>query len=142
MPYKFVTSEKRSKTMKLISSSNTEPEIQMRKLLWRNGIRYRLYDETLPGKPDIVIKKHKIAVFIDGEFWHGFQWNSKKKKIKANRDYWIPKIERTIERDKKNNQLLEERGWTVVRYWTSEVQKNQQNCLEIIARLIQEKCNE
>ncbi|MFC1903732.1 very short patch repair endonuclease [Chloroflexota bacterium] len=142
MQYKFVTSEKRSKIMKLIKSSNTEPEIQMRKMLWRSGIRYRLYDETLPGKPDIVIKKHKIAVFIDGEFWHGFQWNRKKNKIKANRDYWIPKIERTIERDKKNNQLLEERGWTVVRYWTSEVQKNQQNCLEKITSLIKEKRSE
>ena len=136
MPYRFVTSERRSKLMKRVKSSNTRPEIEMRKLLWSNGIRYRKNDNTLPGRPDIAIRRQKIAVFVDGEFWHGFQWHTKKNKIEANREYWIPKIERTIERDRKNNELLEKLGWTVVRYWESEVRKNKQGCLENIMMLV------
>ena len=74
--------------MKKIKSTDTTPEIVFRKLLWKNGIRYRKNITKFPGKPDIVMKKHKVVIFIDGEFWHGFDWENKKKKIKSNRDYW------------------------------------------------------
>jgi len=72
VPYEFNTTEERSGLMQKIRSINTKPEILFRKLLWANGIRYRKNNNDLPGKPDISISKHKIAIFIDGEFWHGF----------------------------------------------------------------------
>lgn len=102
----FFTTEERSAIMKKIPSKNTKPELIFRKELWRRGYRYRINDKKLPGSPDIVFKKMKTAIFIDGEFWHGFNWQEKKKKIKANRGYWIPKIERNIERDERNNKEL------------------------------------
>ena len=136
MPYKFNTTEERSCLMQKIRSINTKPEVLFRKLLWTNSIRYRKNNNNLPGKPDVSISKRKIAIFIDGEFWHGFDWENKKQKIKANRDYWIPKIERNIERDKHNRLLLENNGWTVLRFWESEIKKNPMKCLERVLALI------
>lgn len=136
MPYEFKTTEERSRLMQKIRSINTKPEILFRRLLWARGIRYRKNNINLPGKPDISISKYKVAIFIDGEFWHGFNWEEKKKKIKANRDYWVPKIERNIERDRNNNLLLENDGWTVLRFWESEIKKNTEECLERVLALI------
>lgn len=135
MPYEFKTTEERSRLMQKIRSINTKPEILFRRLLWARGIRYRKNNINLPGKPDISISKYKVAIFIDGEFWHGFNWEEKKKKIKANRDYWVPKIERNIERDRNNNLLLENDGWTILRFWESEIKKNTEECLERVLAL-------
>jgi len=135
MPYEFKTTEERSRLMQKIRSVNTKPEILFRRLLWARGIRYRKNNINLPGKPDISISKYKVAIFIDGEFWHGFNWEEKKKKIKANRDYWVPKIERNIERDRNNNLLLENDGWTILRFWESEIKKNTEECLERVLAL-------
>lgn len=134
--YKFETTEQRSQLMKKIRSTNTTPEVLFRKSLWAMGIRFRKNNQKIPGKPDISIPKHKIAVFIDGEFWHGYDWDRKKGKINANRDYWIPKIERNIERDKRNTMLLEKEGWTVVRFWEAEIKKNLSECLIKVLMLI------
>ncbi len=83
----------------------------LRKALWREGIRYGKNYKQLPGKPDIVIKKYKIAIFCDSDYWHGYDWNERNKRIKSNRDYWIPKIERNMERDRQVNAQLTEAGY-------------------------------
>lgn len=136
MLYKFETTKERSELMQRIRSVDTKPEIQFRKSLWAKGVRYRKNNKRLPGNPDICISKQKIAIFIDGEFWHGFDWENKKRKIKANCDYWIPKIEKNIERDKKYKMLLENDGWTVLRFWEREIKKKPTECLEIVLALL------
>lgn len=137
--YGFQTSKKRSQLMSKIGSKDTTPEIILRKSLWKHGIRYRLYDKSLPGKPDIVIKKYKLAIFVDGEFWHGYNWEEKKNKIKANREYWIPKIEKNLARDSENNQELEYIGYTVFRFWEKEIKNNLEICIQKIINYINEK---
>jgi DNA mismatch endonuclease (patch repair protein) len=128
----FETTEQRSDLMRKIKGANTIPEILLRKELWKLGYRYRLNVTKLPGKPDIVINKKKLIIFIDGEFWHGYKWEEKKPKIKANREYWIKKIERNMARDLKNQELLEEMGYTVLRFWEQEIKKELDKCVAII----------
>lgn len=93
----FYTTKQRSELMSKIKSKNTKPEIKVRKALWALGFRYRKNVKELPGSPDIVFAKQRLVIFIDGEFWHGFNWESKKSKLVANRGFWIPKIERNIQ---------------------------------------------
>lgn len=132
----FTTTESRSKLMAKIMSSNTSPEICFRKQLWSRGIRYRINYKKLPGKPDIVIPCKKIAIFVDGEFWHGYNWKEKKKKIKTNRSYWIPKIERNMKRDLDNNIALKKLGYKIFRFWGHEVKKQHLKCINKILRFI------
>jgi len=127
--YNFETTLERSKLMSKIKGKDTKPEISFRKALWASGVRYRINVSKLPGKPDVVIEKRKMIIFIDGEFWHGYKWEEKKPKIKSNRDYWIKKIERNIERDIENNKKLRDLGYTVFRFWEHEIKKNLPNCL-------------
>ena len=87
------------------------------------GYRYHIDYKQLIGKPDIVLKKYKTVIFIDGEFWHGHNWEERKHKIKTNREFWIPKIERNIQRDQEVNAQLKELGYTVFRFWESQVKK-------------------
>jgi len=134
-------SELRHKIMSRIRSSNTSIEVLLCKALWREGIRYRKNLRTLPGKPDIVITKHKIAVFCDGEFWHGKNWESRKSKIKENRDYWVPKIERNITRDNANEKKLINMGWVVLRFWGKDIKKDLNGCVNEIKEAIYEKTN-
>jgi DNA mismatch endonuclease (patch repair protein) len=134
----FITTKKRSDLMRKIKSKNTTPEIKLRKALWSQGVRYRIKNKSIPGKPDIVIKKYKLAVFVDGEFWHGYNWLEKKHRIKSNRDYWIKKIEGNIERDKRVNKELNENGWTVLRYWQNEIKKDLDKCVSEIIEAISE----
>ena len=130
--YVFDTTPERSNLMRKIKSNNTKPEITLRKALWAKGIRYRLNVTELPGKPDIVINKKKIVIFIDGEFWHGYNWEQKKTRIKSNSDYWIKKIERNIKRDKINNQKLASMGYQVFRFWEHLIKKDLSSCLSLI----------
>lgn len=95
--------------------------------------------KKLPGSPDIAIVKIKLAIFIDSEFWHGYNWEVKKEKIKANRLFWIQKIERNMERDNENNDLLSAMGYTVLRFWEHEIKKNLQGSLAIILNAIEIK---
>lgn len=132
----IITREQRSFNMSQIRSTNTKPEIKLRKALWNRGVRYRKNLNTLPGKPDIAITKSKIAVFIDGEFWHGYKWNENKNNIHSNRDYWIPKIEKNINRDKEINQQLKMMEWKVLRFWSKDVIKNTEYCVEKILLLV------
>jgi len=126
----FETTKERSDLMRKIKAKNTTPEIILRKALWNEGIRYRKENKEIIGNPDIAIKKYKLAIFIDGEFWHGYNWHEKKNKIKSNREYWIKKIERNIVRDKKYNQLLKEQNWIVLRFWEHEIKKELNKCVE------------
>jgi DNA mismatch endonuclease (patch repair protein) len=83
----------------------------------------------LPGSPDIVFAKYKLAIFVDGEFWHGHNWEEKKQKLKTNKDFWIPKLERNMQRDRNNNRLLLEKGWHVMRFWENEIKSDLLGCI-------------
>jgi DNA mismatch endonuclease (patch repair protein) len=108
----------------------------LRKALWHQGIRYRKNLKTLPGKPDIAITKYKIAVFCDGEFWHGKNWESGKNKIRENSDYWIAKIEKNISRDNAIERKLANMGWVVLRFWGNDIKKNLNGCVNDIKEAI------
>lgn len=108
----------RSKTMSLIRSKNTKPEKLLRSSLWKRGLRYLVHPK-IKGKPDIIFKKNKIAIFIDGCFWHMCPICFKPPK--SNIDYWKPKLNRNKERDKTVTLELEEEGWTVLRFWEHEI---------------------
>ncbi len=132
MAYRFKTSAVRSNLMRKIRSDKTSPEILLQKLLRSKCIKFKKCDRDLPGKPDIVILNKKLAIFIDGEFWHGYRWQEKKKKIRANREYWIPKIEKNILRDKQSNKKLKKMGWKVLRFWQQQIIKDPLKCLKKI----------
>jgi len=120
----FYTSKQRSYNMSRIKGKNSKPEMMLRRELWSKNIRFRLHDRSLPGRPDIVIKKYKMAIFVDGEFWHGFDWKSRKEQIKSNRLFWIPKIERNMQKDERTNRALRNMGYTVFRFWSQDIFKN------------------
>lgn len=134
-----LTPEQRRKNMQAIKSSDTTIELMLRKTLWHSGIRYRKNYKQLPGKPDIAITKHKIAVFCDSDYWHGYDWENRNQRIKSNREYWIPKIERNIQRDKEVNQLLEEQGWTVLRFWEWQIRKHLDECTDAVLDAVQKR---
>lgn len=123
--------------MRRIKAKNNKLEVSLRKMLYRAGLRFRIHHPHLPGRPDIALTKYKIAIFIDGEFWHGYNWGTKKWQIKSNRAFWIAKIERNIQRDRINNQKLKSQGWAVIRFWGHEA-ANTGYCLKIILRQIAE----
>lgn len=125
----FYTSQSCSEQMSRIRSENTKCEIQFRKALWNLGYRYRKNIKSLPGKPDVVLRKFKIVVFIDGDFWHGSMWKTRKPKLRTNSKYWIPKIERNIQRDLEVNEQLNLMGWTIIRFWESDILKNLDKCV-------------
>lgn len=104
-------------------------ETVLAKALWRQGYRYRKNDKRLPGSPDIAILKYQIAIFVDGEFWHGKDWETRKERLKRNRKYWIEKIEENMARDRCNDQLLTSAGWTPIHFWEKEIMKNLPACI-------------
>ena len=124
-----LTPEQRRKNMQAIKSKDTDIEITLRKALWKEGIRYRKNYKKAVGKPDIAITKLKIAVFCDSDFWHGYDWENRNQKIKSNRDYWIPKIERNMERDRQVTKALEDAGWLVLRFWEWQIKKQLDACV-------------
>ncbi len=133
----FYTTKKRAELMSKIKAQDTKPELKLRKALWNLGFRYRKNVKKLSGTPDIVFRKANLVVFVDGEFWHGFEWEEKKIKIKTNRDFWIPKIERNMQRDAENNMLLTEKGWKVLRFWEKEIKTNLEGCIGQIVNYLQ-----
>jgi len=122
----------RSENMRRIKSKDTSIEIKLRKELWKKGYRYRKNCKDVIGKPDICFKCQKVAIFCDSEFWHGKYLHEKKYIPKTNEDYWISKIERNIERDKEVNTMLKEQGWTVLRFWQKDIEKNLEACISAI----------
>lgn len=127
-----LTKEQRHKNMKAVKNKDSKIELALRAALWEKGYRYRKNYSKLEGKPDIVLSKYKIAIFCDSEFWHGYDWNVKKNDIKSNREFWIKKIEGNIERDKKVNEILKNKGWKVLRFWGRDIQKNLDECIKKI----------
>ena len=136
-----LTAEQRKKNMQAVKSTNSQIETVLGKMLWNNGLRYRKNDITVFGRPDFTIKKHKIAVFCDSEFWHGDDWENRKNDFKSNQEFWIPKIERNIQRDKEVNEELEKQGWTVLRFWGKNIIKNPRDCVLEVKKSIVEKEN-
>ncbi len=126
----FYTTPERSKIMGKIRSKNTKPEMAFRKALWAAGYRYRIDSRKLIGRPDIVLNKYKTVVFIDGEFWHGHNWEERKQKIKTNRDFWIAKIERNRQRDAEVNTELKRMGIKVFRFWENEIKIELDRCVQ------------
>lgn len=128
----FYTTKNRSRIMAKVKGKNSIPELMLRKALWAKNIRYRIHVKNLTGKPDLAIKKYRLAIFVDGAFWHGYQWEIKKHTLKTNIGFWIPKIERNIQRDQLNNKTLNEQGYTVMRFWDHEIQKELEVCVNQI----------
>jgi DNA mismatch endonuclease (patch repair protein) len=126
----FYTTLERSKIMSKIKGKNTKPELAFRKALYAAGYRYRIDYKKLIGKPDIALPKYKTVIFIDGEYWHGKNWEERKPKVKTNREFWIAKIERNMQRDLEVNQELTSLGYTIFRFWETEVKKNLNDCIE------------
>ena len=124
--------------MQHIRSKDTSIEVLLRQALWKNGIRYRKNYRELPGKPDIVITKYKIAIFCDGEFFHGKDWEVLKPKLENsnNDEYWISKISRNRERDDEVNKQLLFRGWTVIRFWGTDIKKHTDECVKVVEETI------
>lgn len=133
-----LSKEQRRKNMQAIKSKGSKIEIALAKKLWALGYRYRKNDKSVFGKPDITMKRYKLAIFIDSEFWHGKDWKIRKHDIKSNRDFWIKKIQRNIERDKEVNEKLIKDGWKVLRFWGKDITNNLQNCVEQIVKTIKE----
>ena len=125
-----LTQEQRQYNMSRIRATDTKPEVLLRKALWKKGLRYRKNYKALPGKPDIVLPRQKIVIFVDGDFWHarGHQDNPGEQ-ITSNQDYWQKKLARNVERDKEVNDELTEAGWLVLRFWESDIKNDLTGCL-------------
>ena len=127
-----ISPEQRHKNMKAIRNKDSEIEILLRKELWKRGLRYRKNVKNVFGHPDIVFIGKKTAIFCDSEFWHGYDWDNQKNTIKSHKDFWIPKIERNIQRDIEVNAELKKAGWKVIRFWRKEIKKHCSECADII----------
>lgn len=133
-----LTPEQRRKNMQHIRAKDTAIEVRLRKALWHKGYRYRKNCKDLPGKPDIVLTKYKIAIFCDGEFFHGKDWEVLKPRLEKgnNSDFWIKKISRNVERDDEVNKQLLFLGWTVIRFWGKDIKKNVDECVRVVEEAI------
>ena len=130
------TKEQISYNMQQVKNKDSKIEVLLRKELWSRGIRYRNNVNRIYGKPDIVFIGKKVAVFCDSEFWHGYNWEERKKDFKSHQEFWIPKIERNMERDAEVTARLESEGWTVIRFWGNEIKKNTAQCADIIEKAV------
>lgn len=135
------TKEQISYNMKRVKNKDSYIEVSLRCELWSRGLRYRKNVKTLYGKPDIAFIGRKIAIFVDSEFWHGYNWEVKKEEIKSNREFWIPKIERNIQRDKEVTEYLIKEGWIVLRFWGDEIKKDVKSCADTIEKVYEERKN-
>lgn len=128
--------------MSHVHSTGGKAEIKLAHALWHEGIRYRKNFKVLPGSPDIAITKYKIAIFIDGEFWHGYKWDNQKNHLHRNKEYWIPKIENNMKRDKKDDVLLHQLGWKTLHFWEKMVLKHLDYCVELTLLYIRDRQDE
>ena len=137
---KLKTTPEVSKRMKALSHKKSKVESLLAKALWHKGYHYRLNYKKLPGTPDIALTKYKIDIFVDGEFWHGKDLEKTKDKLKNNKDYWIEKIEENIQRDIKNDNFLRQIDWIPIHFWSNDVKKYLNYCIEEIEDIIHETC--
>lgn len=136
--FQGTTTEKRSKNMQRIKGKDTAIEVVLRKALWAKGYRYRKNYKQVPGRPDIALTKYKIAIFCDGEFFHGKDWDVLKPRLEkgSNSDYWIKKIERNRERDSEKDAKLSYLGWTVIHFWGKDILRDTETCIKVIEEAI------
>ncbi len=136
-----LTKEQRHKNMKNIKSKDTSIELILRKELWKRGYRYRKNYKELPGKPDIVLTKYKIAIFCDSEFFHGKDWEVLKPQLEKgkNAKFWIDKILKNQQHDDDINKQLQFLGWTVIRFWGKDIKKNTEECIKVIEEAVFEQ---
>lgn len=135
------------KIMSAIPSKNTEPELMLRKALWKENLRYRVNYKKLPGKPDIVFTRYHVAVFCDGDYWHGHNWairglTSLEDELADYTEFWRSKILRNVERDAEVNQKLRSQGWIVIRLWESDIRSNLEECVKTIKDALAERSDE
>ena len=133
-----LTKEQRIKNMQANKSTGTKPELLLTKMLFSRGHRYRKNNKLVLGKPDLTFKTIKLAIFVDGEFWHGKDWELRKDDHKTNKEFWNKKIERNIQRDIEVNEELAKQGWTILRFWSKEIEKDLLNCVLQIENAIKE----
>ena len=133
-------SKKASRTKKRVGRSDTKAEVLLRKELWHRGYRYRKNYGDLPGKPDLAFIGQKVAVFVDGDFWHGRNWEVQRRQIaqRHNSEYWIQKIEYNRTRDKKVKEQLSELGWKVLRLWETDIIQNPEASAERVMKALDE----
>lgn len=133
-----LTKEQRHKNMSHIKNKNTDIEVTLRRALWQKGYRYRKNFKGLPGKPDIVLTKYKIAIFCDSEFFHGKDWEQLKEQLRKgnNSEFWIEKISKNRKRDEEIEKELKYLGWTVIRFWGKDIKKNTDQCIQVIEETI------
>ena len=138
---KLETTPERSRNMVKIKSRDTKPEILLRKAVWAAGLRGWCKNlKGIPGTPDIAFTKYKLAVFVDGDFWHGRDFEARKFRLATgnNGAYWVPKIEKNMERDARQMAELERLGWTVLRFWSSDVMKDAVGCAVVVVKKLDE----
>ena len=133
------TSPEISKRMSHVKTKRNSAEVMIAKSLWHRGYRYRLNYKALPGAPDIALTKYRIAIFIDGEFWHGKDFEQRKNKLKNNKDYWIEKIQENIDRDLRNDKLLRQMDWYPIHFWSNDVIKYCNQCIDEIIYTIEDR---
>ena len=134
-----LTPEQRRKNMQHVRNKDSAIELKLRKALWHAGLRYRKNVRSVFGCPDVVFKGLKIAVFCDSEFWHGYDWENRKHDFKSHQEFWIPKIERNMARDREVNEKLRADGWTVLRFFGREIKKNVDECVKIVVETVNRK---
>ncbi len=132
------------KAMSAVRSEKTSPEMLLRRALWKRGCRYRVNCKDVLGKPDICIKKYRIAVFCDGDYWHGHNWalrglSSVDEELAGYSPYWKNKIMRNMERDLDVTIRLRDDGWTVIRFWASDIQNDADSCVSEVLEVIERR---
>lgn len=132
-----VTREVRRRTMQAVHGADTGPELALRRVLYGYGLRgYRVHCRALPGRPDIAFTRKRVAIFVDGCFWHGCRRCYRAPK--SNMSYWQPKISGNRERDRRVNRRLRKDGWVVIRVWEHAVsRRSEEVALKIVQRLVQ-----
>ena len=143
------TKQQISDIMRRVKSRDTTPELAFRKALHARGVRYRLHVASLPGKPDIVIRRARLLIFIDGDFWHGNQWRRRGHDsldaqfvASPRAEYWVGKIGRNVFRDRENTSRALAEGWRVLRFWESDIRARLDECVEVAVRAIGDEASD
>jgi DNA mismatch endonuclease (patch repair protein) len=131
------TREQITYNMSRVRSSGSEIERLLGQALWAAGIRYRKQYNRIPGKPDFVVVRAKVAVFCDSSFWHGRGWPESACQLKSNREFWLPKITRNIARDRQVGQMLKRMGWRVMRFWDDRIKRDAAGCASRVVAAVQ-----
>jgi len=133
------SSESASRIKANLPRLNTSVEIRLRSSLWALGLRFRLHVRALPGNPDIVLRRHRAVIFVDGDFWHGRRWRLRRERLEhgSNSEYWIAKIEDNIRRDRAVTRRLRQAGWRVIRVWESDIKRDAGAVAARVMRLLE-----